>query len=354
MVLLERRGVLGGRATSYRDALSGEDVDNGTHLMVGAYTATLDLAARAGAADLLELQPNLRIDFIDDAGLRTLECPALPAPFHLLAGLFSFDISWRARRDAARLAWAARFGKPPVGLTADQWFEATGQGEEIRTALWDPLVRAIVNEDTQCAAAILFYNVFREAFLRGRAASSLLFLKAGFAVLHERLAAHFVARGGVLRRRATALAVQARDGRACSVLVRQGAEGRASILAGAGGGRLQLDADAVVLAVPYSAVRRLVPEEFRIVRPFDLLDSFGGAPIVSVDVWIDRLAVPYPMVGLRDETSNGCSTRVGPSAAAGCRSTSRSSSARRTTPALAPMPTWWPPPSMRCAATSLR
>ena len=48
VVLLERRGVLGGRATSYRDALSGEEVDNGTHLMVGAYTATLELAAAPG------------------------------------------------------------------------------------------------------------------------------------------------------------------------------------------------------------------------------------------------------------------------------------------------------------------
>ena len=49
VTLLERRGVLGGRATSYRDATSGEDVDNGTHLMVAAYSATLDLLRRAGA-----------------------------------------------------------------------------------------------------------------------------------------------------------------------------------------------------------------------------------------------------------------------------------------------------------------
>ena len=48
VVLLERRGVLGGRATSFRDAVTGEDVDNGTHLMIGAYTATLDLVRRAG------------------------------------------------------------------------------------------------------------------------------------------------------------------------------------------------------------------------------------------------------------------------------------------------------------------
>jgi len=53
VTLLERRGVLGGRATSFPDAVTGEDVDNGTHLMIGAYSATLDLVRRAGAEDLL-------------------------------------------------------------------------------------------------------------------------------------------------------------------------------------------------------------------------------------------------------------------------------------------------------------
>ena len=47
VTLLERRGVLGGRATSFPDTVTGEDVDNGTHLMIAAYTATLDLVLYA-------------------------------------------------------------------------------------------------------------------------------------------------------------------------------------------------------------------------------------------------------------------------------------------------------------------
>ncbi len=61
-MLLERRGVLGGRATSSRDAVTGDDVDNGTHLMIGAYSATLDLLRRAGAADLLLAQDELQLE----------------------------------------------------------------------------------------------------------------------------------------------------------------------------------------------------------------------------------------------------------------------------------------------------
>ncbi len=76
VVLLERRGVLGGRATSSRDAVTGEDVDNGTHLMLGAYAATLDLVRRAGASDLVALQPNLKLEWRDEKGV---DGPRLPA-----------------------------------------------------------------------------------------------------------------------------------------------------------------------------------------------------------------------------------------------------------------------------------
>ena len=93
VVLLERRGVLGGRAVSFRDAVTGEDVDNGTHLMVGAYAATLDLVRRASAEDLLRSQPNLKIEWIDDQGTTALDCPPFDAPLHLLAGLMGLRLS---------------------------------------------------------------------------------------------------------------------------------------------------------------------------------------------------------------------------------------------------------------------
>lgn len=302
VLLLERRGVLGGRATSYRDAVSGEDVDNGTHFMVGAYRATLELVRRAGAGDLLEAQPALRLDFADDRGLSSMRCAALPGTLHLLPGLRSLGLSWRACFDAVRLAWNVRFGSPPSGLTVDQWFDRTGQDEEIRRALWVPIVKAVVNEETSRAAALLFHAVFRETFLRGRDASTLVFLKAGFGVLQERLAAHLIARGGVVRRRAAARSVGTRDGRVMGVDIRQSAEGREAILAGQGAREERIEANAVVLAVPPAAARELAPETVRDSPPFANLAAFGESPIVSVEVWLDRIVVPEPLIGLRDET----------------------------------------------------
>jgi squalene-associated FAD-dependent desaturase len=299
VTLLERRGVLGGRATSFPDAVTGEDVDNGTHLMIGAYAATLDLVRRARAQDLLSVQRDLRIDYVDERGFTALACPPLAAPWHLLAGILGLRLPWRARWDALRLALAVRYGRAPRGLTLDEYFDRTRQGADARRLLWGPLATAVLNESPDRASAVLFHEVFREAFLVRRGASVLVNLRAGWARLHERLAAYLIARGGRVLRRALAQAVEVAGGRASGVRFRKRAETKEAIRAGETGADERVDADAVVLAVPWGAVAALVPDDLRAAPPVSGLAGLGGSPIVSVDLWLDRAVMDKPFVGLR-------------------------------------------------------
>jgi squalene-associated FAD-dependent desaturase len=300
VTLLERRGVLGGRATSYRDAVSGEDVDNGTHLMLAAYTAALDLVTRAGADDLLLVQDDLRIDYVDARGPSSLRCERLPAPLHLLSGLLSLRLPWRVRWAALRLGLAVRYGKPPHGMTLARYFERTRQGPAARQLLWDPLATAILNETPERAAAILFYNVYREAFLASWRASRLVFLRRGYGVLHERLGAYFTRRAGVLRRRAVVEGIDLVDARVTGVRYLQRAETRHEIRSGKKATSAILGANAVVVATPWSSVASLLPESLRGQPPFAALAGLRGSPIVSIEMWLDRVVVDQPMVGLRD------------------------------------------------------
>jgi zeta-carotene desaturase len=300
VTLLERRGVLGGRATSFRDVLSGEDVDNGTHLMVAAYAATLDLVRRAGAEDLVLVQDDLRIDYMDERGYAVLDCPPLAAPLHLLVGLLRLRVPWRVCWDALRLGLAVRFGPPPAGITLAEYFRRTGQSGETRRLLWDPLALAILNETPERAAAILFYTVYREAFLSSHRASRLIFLRQGYGGLHTRLARYFESRGGVVRRRALVETIEVTGGRATGVRFRQRAETRAQIREGRLPVVESLAADAVVAAVPWHALGGLLPEALRGKPPFAGLARLARSPIVSIEMWLDRVVVDRPMVGLRD------------------------------------------------------
>src|SRR5688572_15290639 len=225
--------------------------------MIGAYRETLDLVRRAGAEDLLLVQERLRIDYRDDRGWSTLDCPALPAPLHLLAGLVGLRLPWRARLDAVRLGLAARFGRPPAGITLTEWLDRLKQGADVRRLLWGPLATAILNETPDRAAAILFYNVYRAAFLESAAASRLVFLRRGYGRLLERLGAYLEARGGRIVRRARAGAIEIGDGAVQGVAYAQRPTERGEIVRGVPARPARIDADAVVSAVPWSALPAL-------------------------------------------------------------------------------------------------
>ena len=300
VVLLERRGVLGGRATSSRDAVTGEDVDNGTHLLLGAYAATLDLVRRAGASDLVALQPNLKLAWRDEKGVTALDCPPLRAPLHLLVGLLGLRVPLAVKVQAPRLGLAVRFGKRPSGLTLAQYFRRCGQGPSARRLLWDPLALAVLNEPPERAAAVLFHRVFEEAFLRDNRASRLAFLRRGWGALFERLSRYLEGRGGVVRRGARVEAILVEGARATGVRYARRAETREELAGGRPPEARVEAADAVVSAVPAHALRGLLPEEWRAREPFAALERFSASPIVSVEIWLDRVVVDRPMLGLRD------------------------------------------------------
>ena len=144
VLVAEARPGLGGRAASFADPATGEQVDNGQHLLLGCYHETFDFLDRVGAAANVRVQARLEVSMVDAAArLATLRCPALPSPFHLLAGI----LTWRAvglvdRLSALRMAAPIRRaqralagGNGPFPVadadTVDAWLARLGQGRRL-------------------------------------------------------------------------------------------------------------------------------------------------------------------------------------------------------------------------------
>jgi phytoene dehydrogenase-like protein len=169
-----------------------------------------------------------------------------------------------------------------------------------RRLLWDPLALAILNETPERASAALFHRVYREAFLSDHRASRLVFLRRGWGDFAERLAGYFVARGGRIRRGARVERLRLEGERVAGVELAERPRSREAIAAGEPAAVGSERADAVIGAVTPPALAALLPPEWRSRPPFDGLGHFGAAPIVSVELWLDRLVVDRVMVGLRD------------------------------------------------------
>ena len=118
VLVLEARPVLGGRASAVRDAVTGEKLDNGQHVLMGCYDDTFRFLARIGASDHVRRQAGLAVTMIERGGRRsTLQLPPLPAPLHLLAGVLAWDaLSWREKMSVMRVGAALRRVNGPLVL----------------------------------------------------------------------------------------------------------------------------------------------------------------------------------------------------------------------------------------------
>ena len=163
--LFESSRVLGGRARSLPVAMpdgSRQVLDNGQHIMIGAYTATLQLMQETGidpAAVLLRLPLTLR--FPDGDGLAL---PDWPAPLDAAWGIARAR-GWSLRDKAAMLAaslrWQlARFQCPPH-VTVTQL--CAGMTRRVMEQLIEPLCVSALNTPAARASGQVFLRVVRDA-----------------------------------------------------------------------------------------------------------------------------------------------------------------------------------------------
>lgn len=206
VTVLEGARVLGGRAR--RVDADGRAVDNGLHILIGAYTAALRLMERVAAPGAGILRTPLRLAL--DNGF-ALDCPRLPAPAHLLAGLLrASGLAWRDRLATCVFMVRMRRGgfRARAGETVTALLDRFRQGPAARECLWHPLCVAALNTDPAEADAQVFLNVLRDGLAGGDGASDLVLPTADLSALFPEPAARFVeAHGGAVSTGVTVRAI---------------------------------------------------------------------------------------------------------------------------------------------------
>lgn len=196
--LFESARTLGGRAR--RVEVDGRTLDNGQHILLGAYRATLKIMKTVGVdAGQAMLRLPLQMRYPAGADGMDFIAPRLPAPWHVALAL------WRARglTRADKLA-LARFS------TTARWMgwqlhddcsvatllERFDQTERLNRLMWTPLCIAALNTPPQRASAQVFLNVLRDSLGARRAASDMLIPRTDLSQLFPTQAAAFVTRHG--------------------------------------------------------------------------------------------------------------------------------------------------------------
>ncbi|MCW5663177.1 MAG: hydroxysqualene dehydroxylase HpnE [Piscinibacter sp.] len=269
----------GGRAREVQ--LGDWRLDNGQHILIGAYRQTLRLMRRVGVdPEQVLLRSPLRLVEPDGRGLRL---PPGPATLAFVRGVLARP-GWPLRERLGLLAAAGRwrlqgFHCPPLATVAQL---TQGLGPAVQRDLIEPLCVAALNTPAPEASAAVFLRVLRDALFAGPGSADLLLPRADLGALLPRAAWQWLGqRGATLRLGRRVQALQA-DGPVWQV----------------DGERF----DAVVLAVPPGEAARLAAP----VAPAwsGVAAALRYEPIITVYLRSEGTRLPEPMLALPSDAES--------------------------------------------------
>jgi len=304
ILLVEQKQRLGGRTYSFIHPETGDEVDNGQHLLMGCYHSTLKYLEKIDALDTVKIQKALSITFRREKfPPLELKASSLPAPLNILAGMFRLkSLSFVNRLKLLRVGIDVLLKNPDTNehlqsISVAQWFDELGQPAESRKYLWDILAIGALNDSTEKVSAALFAKVLKTAFFGSRKNASMVIPKRGLSAVLVDKAIEFI---------------EKRDG---SVALNSGVRKieiqklnfSAEALAKAEIGNVELDSGEVIKpkmvisAVPYFDIPKIFsPEQISLIPELHSLNQFISSPILTIHLWFNTHFMKEEFTALLD------------------------------------------------------
>ncbi len=278
VLLLEKKPLLGGRASSYLDARTGERVDECQHGTLRCCTYLADLLQRLGIERQIRYFDAMQ--FVDARGVHSeIRGSFLPPPFHTAPSFLRFR--------ALGLADKASIGRAMVQLmrarpaewqdreSVANWFVRTRQTERSVSCFWRPVLVSACNEEPEAISCTHAFKVFRDAFLATRTGFHFGVPAMPLASLWHEPSLHALRQHGAeVRNRATISALEVENGQICGIRMKNGELVRAAHY---------------VSALQQDLLLRLLPAETTTDTAFwERAGGIDTVPILGVHLWFDK------------------------------------------------------------------
>lgn len=276
ITVLEAKRRVGGRAGSYHDPESDQEIDYCQHVAMGCCTNLIDMLGHCGLEDCLVSYDELTFLHPDHPPSRFAPHRSLPAPLHLLPTISAQRyLSSRQKRQIKRGLW--KLMRTPAselaGVRAGDWLTSIGQSQETITAFWDVILVSALGEHSRRVSMAAARKVLMDGFAASRGASEILVPLRPLSELFGKLLTHVLETRSVAIRCGSPVQRIAGDRKVHS---RQAVH----------------PADYVICAVPWHQIDRLFDrDDSQWVGHLPDLEAFASipaSPITGIHLWFDR------------------------------------------------------------------
>ena len=286
--LVERRGYLGGRASSYLHPGVNEVIDNCQHVLFGCCTNLIGFYKRIGVENKIHWTREMTM--IEPGGRRSILGPSpLPAPLHGLPKL----LSAHAFTTADKIALARGFSAMMRPIRDDReslsaWLVRHRQTPGAIERFWRLVIASALNADLDAIAVPYAAKVIRELFMNSAQAGAMGMSSVPLSELYEGATRFLNDHGAELH-----LNTNVESAEWDEQLSRWTIHTRTGTLA----------SEFLIIALPFEAMQKLLPHLPPASNREDLarqIDRFEHWPICSVHLWFDRNITDLPHAVLLD------------------------------------------------------
>src|ERR1035441_6064696 len=204
--LVERRGYLGGRASSYLHSGVNEVIDNCQHVLFGCCANLIGFYRRIGAADRILWSSEMTM--IEPGGRPGALGPSklgLAAPLHALPKLLTAHAFSLADKLSLARAFTALMRPVPIDSTENlgDWLRRHKQSEGALNRFWRLVIASALNAEVDCIALPYAAKVIRELFMNSAQAGSMGMSTVPLSELYAGVTPFLKERGGSVLLNAT-------------------------------------------------------------------------------------------------------------------------------------------------------
>lgn len=187
--VFEAASSCGGRAKSFIDTTSGDTIDNGQHILIGAYTEFLDFLGNINVRDNLLIQKSLKTDFISEGKIYSLDTGKFFGNLGYLLGFVNFKLL----SNGDKIKIAAFYLKLKLNLIKHNnpntynLLKSNNQSDELIKIFWEPLIISAMNTNIHEASSKIFINVMQQGFFKNKQAAGLIIPKISFSELFDKI-----------------------------------------------------------------------------------------------------------------------------------------------------------------------